>query len=152
MREGSISKNTEVDTVNSTQVVRVDDSEDKYLPGSLKTKPGWLETCQRGLLGEAQKQEIPASIIQESGFKVRTKARAWQPHLGNVTSNMRNHEQPSKTSWDSKTGRDRTRGLGPVSAFTRDSNIWCPEAGCCLDKSALSAPSLVLQFMDTQGF
>ena len=40
MREGSISKNTEVDTINSTQVVRVDDSEDKYLPGSLKTKPG----------------------------------------------------------------------------------------------------------------
>ena len=76
MREGSIYKKTEVDKVNSTQVVRVYDSEDKYLPGYLKTKPGLLETCQRGLLGEAQKQEIPASIIQESRFKVRTKARA----------------------------------------------------------------------------
>ena len=69
MREGSISKNTEVDTINSTQVVRVDDSEDKYLPGSLKTKPGWLVTCQWGLLGEAQKQEILPVSSRRAGSR-----------------------------------------------------------------------------------
>ena len=150
MREGGISKNTEVDTINSTQVVRVDDSEDKISARSSKDKTRiWPVTCQRGLLGEAQKQEIPASIIQESRFKVRTKARAWQPHPEKVASNLCNHEQPSKTSWDPKTGRDRTRALGPVSAFTRDSHTRWPEAGSCLDKSALSALSLVS--MDTHG-
>ena len=38
MREGGISKNTEVDTINSTQVVRVDDSEDKISARSSKDK------------------------------------------------------------------------------------------------------------------
>lgn len=135
MREGSISKNTEVSGYNKLHTggkswwrwgqISARFSKDKTrMTGDMPARtPGW-----------GSETGTPASIIQESGFKVRTKARARQPHPGNVASNIRNHEQPSKTSWDWKIGRDRTRGLGPYNgqrmgaAWT--SQLWVPRPWC----------------------
>lgn len=110
------------------------DTEDKHLPWFSKTnQDDYSRTCQRGTLVRLRTGN-PASIIQERGSR-SDQGQGPKPHPEMSLQTCVTTSSPPKPPEIWKAGRDRTRGLGPVSAFTHDSKYEKAEDGC-LDKSA----------------